>query len=319
MIYLPRVSASDFEIEPTPFYRGAISNLFIAKVRKDALSEFDSNAEYVIKRLKSSFSADESSAYFKNLDQTHSAITAQPQKLLYLESRLTLPKAVITNRAGNELAFLMRKLDHQAECKLRMTEGYKTRIQELKLFMNSPTERSTYQTPRVSRTRLFNVIDDLLQTLSNLHSLNLVVGDLSSSNLVLETKPGARRANRCVFLDVDSFSSEHQGHPLGTQTTNLYWTPEQIAGENHLPSSSADVYKAALLIIRLLTQTCDYANHSFDLNSASFCKPALLELGGPELLSLIQKCLSDDPMARPTSEFLSTKWRAFMKVRNFMK
>jgi serine/threonine protein kinase len=132
---------------------------------------------------------------------------------------------------------------------------------------------------------------------------------------VLMTKPNANVKKRCIFLDFDSFTIAGAPHPLGNQWSNGYVAPEQVNNSSYIHTQESDIYKIAIVAIRMLTQTCDYPSYSFGIETVDPSRQALLFLGGHKLYEFMDRALSDNPLLRPTSEVLSSTWTNYLTLR----
>jgi serine/threonine protein kinase len=217
-------------------------------------------------------------------------------------SRLAIPIAVVEKTPGNPIGFLMREF--KSGCVYTFTGSYETseQLQELKIFFNSRSEQKRLGTPDLSKFEIQILIGDLLNTLAKLHERGIVVGDVSHSNLVIQKEA---KKIRMIFLDVDSFSSFLEGHPLGLQRSLLYEAPEEEMGQSSL---ATDVYKAALLIVRLMSQISGNSENTYAINSIEFCEQEIRAFGGGTLVEMVRRALAVSPDNRPTAAILSKVW-----------
>jgi serine/threonine protein kinase len=181
---------------------------------------------------------------------------------------------------------------------------------ELKVFLNSESERKRLGVPQLSTLDRIQIVADMLGTLAKLHQQGLVVGDLSGSNLLLQRKASRMGAVRVLFLDVDSFWFGGVSHPSGPEST-LHWrSPEELEISSLPPSKATDVYKAALLIRRLMHQDANTGSASYDIYNSRISNQALERIGGATLTKLISAALNSKITARPKAMELAYHFKA---------
>lgn len=285
-----------------PVAYGGIGNLYSVRARATLPGGIKIKEPLLLKTLDRSHSGNEQEAYFRNIDSLARALGA---KRHHFFSRLALPLALVENGPGNLVGFLMREFSEDCKYLLPLSSGAKSALQEVKIFLNSQSQRLEYGTPRLSREDVLWLVGDFLSTLGMLHERSVSVGDLSHSNLIVQHH---RSSMRVLFLDVDSFSINGAPHPLGLQTSPLYRAPEEIVGMEATSPFSSDVYKAGLIVARLLCQLAEKDEHSYDVVDLSRCRQFIVEFGGQTLVSLFERALSEDPGDRPSALLLSKVW-----------
>jgi len=301
--YLKRVSITDLHFEDrSPFAYGGIGNLYKVEAKRALSETIHSGTRLLLKTLAHSYSSAEVDHYFANLD---SLARTLGERRHHFFSRLAIPLAIVDNRVGKPIGFLMREFSQDCTCNLNFSQGPKTAVQEVKIFLNAKTERERLGTPLLSREDKLWLIGDFLKTLSMLHDRDICVGDLSHSNLIVQH----HKSNmRILFLDVDSFSIGGLPHPLGLQTSPLYRAPEEKLNSMSSNGQAGDVFKAALLITRLLSQLENPSQHSFDTVGIMRCSQTLHDFGGNTLISLLARSLSPNPDLRPSIQLISKVW-----------
>ena len=290
------------DLEPTtksPITRGGLGLLYRVVPKRKLSDTLLKSNKYFLKVLHENFSEDLRELYFENLDEICRLLSVQSH---HFYSRLAIPIAVVEKAPGNPIGFLMREF--QSGCVYTFTGSYETseQLQELKIFLNSRSEQKRLGTPKLSKFEIQTLIGDLLNTLAKLHERGIVVGDVSHSNLVIQKEP---KKIRMIFLDVDSFSSFLDGHPLGLQKSPLYEAPEEEHGQSSL---ATDVYKAALLIVRLMSQISSDSENTYTLNSIEACEQEIRDFGGVTLVEMVKRALAASPDSRPTAALLSKVW-----------
>ena len=302
--FLKRIKLSDLVLEQkTPIAYGGLGNLYRVHAKRTLPGNIQVRKSMLLKTLSQSYSGQEKEEYFRNIDILAGELG---QRRDHFYSRLALPLAIVENAKGTSIGFLMREFSQDCTCTLSyQSQGQKKAIQEVKLFLNSPDERLRLGTPVLSREDIFWLLGDFLKTLAMLHERGISVGDLSHSNLIVQHH---KNSMRILFLDVDSFSVNGQPHPLGLQTSGLYRAPEELDQTKLENPFAADVYKAGLIVARLLSQINSPATHSYDLDDFSTSRQALEEFGGKTLLALLEKALLPFPSERPAVKLLSKVW-----------
>ena len=130
------------------------------------------------------------------------------------------------------------------------------------------------------QTRL-RIVWSLAETVAFLHQHRVVIGDLSSRNVLWRTDAGV------LLVDCDSVTLGGIGAPLPPASTVDWDDPAQP----DLVAASSDVYKLALLVLRIVSrhfQTRDPALADEQLDAAG--------------RSLLRMSLDNDPAARPQAQ-----------------
>ena len=258
------------------------------------------------KILHGSYTPDYAQGYFKNLDSISSMLEDQ---FPFFYSRIAMPLAILENEKSEPVGFLMREFRKGCFYTQNRLQGKTQALQELKLFLNSRSERRKFNTPKLSSRQTIALVGDFLNTLNSLHNRNFVVGDVSASNLIVQIDPEKPNKPRMIFLDVDSFSlSTSDFQPAGVDTP-LYVVPEHQVQPNLRPTFQSDVYKAALVIVRLLSQSSGFEGHSFDLVETEHSNEFLSARGAGFVVEILEQCLSDNPENRPPIAFLAKAWK----------
>ena len=134
----------------------------------------------------------------------------------------------------------------------------------------------------------YELLADAAEALVFLHAHDIAVGDLSPKNLLFSCSPH----RRCYFVDCDAMSIG--GRSVLPQLETGDWDIRSVSAEP-LATHASDVYKLALLALRLL------ARHQ------SSRSPADLPRTTPERIhQLIAAGLQRDPSRRPPAEAWAT-------------
>jgi serine/threonine protein kinase len=308
MSTLPRLQLSDLQStsEGLPIAQGGRGTIYPTKLRRMLSPELVQTGRYLLKRPRVPASQINPQDISRHLDQIRRRLTFEAN---YFKSRLALPIGIV-ERGHTFIGYLMPEFTDGCLYTKQFSSGdKKPALQELKVFLNSESERRILGVPSISTSQRVQIVADAFDTLAKLHEKGLVVGDFSGSNLVLQNKPTKKSTLRVVFLDVDSFSYKNGSHPLGHEST-LHWrSPEELDSSLVKPNKSTDVYKAALLVRRLFHQEINTGISSYDIYRSKVSNAALIELGGPSLSNLVAKALDPKPEARPKSMELAFHFR----------
>ena len=186
--------------------------------------------------------------------------------------------AVIAEDSGVIRGFLMRAVPDAYYFGFRTrTRGTRRQLADVAFLLNTDQYVTSAGLSVSDRDRLA-LLTSLAGALSRLHSLDIVVGDLSPKNLLFSLAP----APDCFIIDCDAMCV--RGETVLPQIQTPDW--EVPTGET-TATSAADAYKFGLLATRLFAR---------DQSSRD---PAALSAFAPELGRLAQASLQHDPSQRP--------------------
>jgi len=157
-------------------------------------------------------------------------------------------------------------------------QGGRARLSAVEFLLNSDryVGSSGLKVTQVDRLRL---LGSLAETMSRLHALGIVIGDLSPKNLLFH--PGTYSS--CFIIDCDAIALDGESALRQVDTPDWEVPESEIKG-----TESTDSYKFGLLAIRLFAR--DQSSH--DTTPISVCSP---EMG--RLATLSQ---DHNPAARPS-------------------
>ncbi|EQC29512.1 TKL protein kinase [Saprolegnia diclina VS20] len=196
--------------------------------------------------------------------------------------------AVLEFMPNGDLATLVRAKDDDSQ---RSSAA-------LKLVWPAQTSVKTYSKVQV--------LSDVIAGLSYLHDLHVIHRDLKAKNVLLgaqfEAKLSDFGTSRQVVMDA-TMTAE-----IGT----IAWiAPEILKGDRY--SESADMYSFGVLVSEVDTGESPYGN-AVSTNGTALPKPviAMMVIEGelrpsftdecpPEVLSIAQRCLDNDPLQRPSA------------------
>jgi serine/threonine protein kinase len=262
---------------------------------------------YLIKAVPKAISVE----YRANAARVFRQVLQNRHLAQHLKSRVAFPLADVLDQTSGDYFLLMKEFSEgcQSVCQIRRTSRL---IQnKFTIFINSRSQRQIFGTPELGQVRTVQLLGDFLATLASLHSLSIIIGDVSAENLLVQTKSKTRSSIRTIFIDADTFSLLGFPHPYGLQSTPHYFSPLDEEDPKHVATMADDIYKAGLILIRLLAQVSGSMEHSYDLYSIGPAKSTLLQMGGIELVALVDRCLSIDPIARPTAQELFETWAKY--------
>ena len=135
----------------------------------------------------------------------------------------------------------------------------------------------------------------VLEALAFLHSRNIIHRDLKAANILVTKEHVIKLADFGVAITDDKqVSVEVAGSP--------YWMAPEVIKE-HRSSFASDIWSFGITLIELLTGNPPYA----ELTPAAAVRkiaselPPVLATGSPELRRMVERCLHDDPLQRPTA------------------
>ena len=136
----------------------------------------------------------------------------------------------------------------------------------------------------ISMRQRIQLLSSVAETLAFLHARSIAVGDFSCKNMLFALRP----TPSCFLIDCDSTSRD------GVSALPPGETPEwELPDGERLGTSAADVYKFALLVLRMHTGAQHHRNPARLPNST----------WGP-LRHLVERALGSGPSGRP----LITEW-----------
>lgn len=312
MSALPRLQLSDLEPSSRdPLAQGGRGSIYRVKLRRMLSPDLVLGVTYLLKVPREKLTVSAGKSMESHLDELHKRLQTEAN---FFPSRLALPIAIV-ERDENYVGYLMREFNDGCYFEKKFTYGgVELARQELKIFLNSHSERVQLGVPSINTRRKVQIAAEVFNTLALLHEKGLVVGDLSGSNLILQNKKSKTSALRVIYLDVDSFSYRSGRESMGHEST-LHWrSPEELQTPGIPATKASDVYKAALLVRRLFHQERDSGSNSYDIYKSKISNQVLSELGGPALADLISRAINVTVEARPYATELAFHFRELANV-----
>ena len=308
MAKLPRIQLSDLNPRSggKPLARGGRGVIYQVSPKRKLSDQILQDGKYLLKKQRYSNATVNSDSIADHLDEIHKRLQG---KFSYFRSRLALPLAIVEDK-GKFLGYLMPEFDEGCYFNKTLFSAEVTQaLQEVKIQLNSQSERKALSVPEISTSTRFAILVDVLETITQLHECGLVVGDISGSNLIIQDKATRKHSQRVIILDVDSFSYQGGKHPFGAESTIHWRSPEELKKPDYAPTKSSDVYKIGLLIRRILHQNLNSGTGSFDIYKSKVANKVLKELGGVEMANLVARALSVDRNERPKAMHLAFQMR----------
>lgn len=291
-----------FENAERPFASGGQGKLFKVTPKRRLSQQIGAGQRLLFKAPLKRVQTLSPHAQLKRLDQLYESLARADG---YLLSRVAAPLAAVASRESEFEGFLMKEFNEGCYFEKTFSFGQAQLVlNELKNHLVSLRERKVMSVPDLDELTRFRLVTDLFKTLSFIHEAGLIVGDLSSSNLVVQVKEGRRNENRLIFLDVDSFLPTSQISQEGNPSTLNWRSPEELDGLARA-SRKTDVYKAALASIRLLHQAMVLHDDTSDLYFSEEANLVLEYYGGAILVNRFADALSNEPSQRPTTQEVS--------------
>ncbi len=301
---IPVVQKRDFlfQNDTHPFARGGQGLLFKVSATRKLSNQVVTGREYLLKTPRRLSAIQDPSTELKRLDALFLRLAKARGHLL---SRVATPLAAVRTDESEYIGFLMKEFSDGCYFKKSYSSGESEPVlNELKNHLIPFKERQRLSVPELDELTRLRLVADLFHTLSLIHETGLIVGDMSSSNLIVQQKPGSRNQNRIILLDVDSFLLENESEAKHSPTTLNWRSPEEEEGTLSA-SRKSDVYKAALASIRLLHQSMVLHDDTSDLFNSEEASLVLEHLGGQVLSRRFQDALSEEPPQRPAAQEIS--------------
>ena len=195
----------------------------------------------------------------------------------WLTAVTSWPQAIAMDN-GNVCGFLMRAVpDIYTFDFMTRTQGSKARLSTVEFLLNSDSYVRSTGISISDRDRL-NLLANLGDTISRMHALGIVVGDLSPKNLLFNF----RSYSGCFLIDCDAISL--RGESALQQVDTPGW---EIPTGEEKGTEASDAYKFGLLAIRLFARDQD----SRDVSAVAALSP--------ELGRLAQFSQDSNPLNRP--------------------
>jgi hypothetical protein len=231
------------------------------------------------------------------------------------DERAIWPAAVVVDPAGDALGFVMRVIpDRFFQEFTKRAGGAVRRPREFDTLFGEAADAERVGLPEVSREVRLRLLTSTAGAYAMMHQQGVVLGDISGRNVLYDPGP-AKPAIVLVDMDGVRISGTRSLH--GAQPHTPYWEPpearaawrrlgsagpglssaERRQQENiwAVQSKATDVYKFALLVIRVLDPG---RGHAINVDPGR-ARPVLRDLRGPAAVTLLDQSIDADPAARP--------------------
>lgn len=297
---LPRAALGGLE----PIARGGTARLY--RVRDFSLPGAD---ELVYKEYKVKVRARAGPALLPGLlALTEFRARLADDRRAQIDKRTIWPLRVVTGDAGGAAGIVMRMIPGE------FFHGRRPR--ELGMLFHAPADAREQGLPQADVATRLTICARVAATYMLLHHAEVIVGDVSASNVVLTA------GDRPHVLAVDTDSARVKGTraAFGSQPHTPFWEPPEAVDAERLlahakragqasdarlreladtwqrQTRETDVYKFGLLVVRLL----DYGRYRSQNRSPERALPVLRDHAGTDAAGLLVGSLDRDPQARPT-------------------
>ncbi|MEU1782646.1 hypothetical protein ABZ545_24640 [Streptomyces abikoensis] len=167
----------------------------------------------------------------------------------WIAERTAWPAAVVTDAAEEVCGFVMREVPPELRMAIGNGAHRPVKLQGVEFLLTADASNLLHSTgPAFTDRQRVGFLLDLAHTLARLHTLGVVVGDLSPKNLLF--RQGAQPA--CFFIDCDAMRVHGRSVLPQAETSNWRVPPGEARA-----TTGSDSYKFALLAIRLLARAQD--------------------------------------------------------------
>lgn len=200
-----------------------------------------------------------------------------------LDAVAAWPLAVVVTGRGELTGVLMRRVPPVFVATVRLPSGKRRSVlREAQYLVADPGRARRLGAPEADPRDRLEVVWSLCEVVAFLHRNRIVLGDLSTRNVLWCGGPG-----RVLLVDCDSMTLGGVGSPVAPAFTVDWDDPAQST----MAAASSDVYKLGLFVLRSLAR-------SFQTRDPSAADAAL---DGPGRW-LLRCSLDPDPDARPHAD-----------------
>ncbi|GAX83871.1 hypothetical protein CEUSTIGMA_g11296.t1 [Chlamydomonas eustigma] len=242
---------------------------------------------------------------FESNDGFGAPDVADPSEPKYLSARDILSKAKVS--AGNTVTVIIMELANVGT----LDEAIKVRMFDLQ----DSNQRKTRQIFRA----ILRTMRDVAQGLSALHDMEIIHCDLKPSNVLLKGNRGDWRGFMAAVCDfglskIVHLNVEPEQKPFGTL---IYMAPERFRRNM---CKKSDIYSWGIILYQVVTSTEPYKDIPSGVIvsgvTAGKLRPKWPKGHLPELQQLYEKCVLQDPDARPSAGELV---QALIEIENKLR
>jgi len=269
----------------------------------------------------------------KHLSGNEAAIESYLDELISIKKRMsndyktildqytTWPVKIVYEK-GKACGYIMHLIPDMFFTNMNIPlSGTEKMLSSLDFILHGSKFRADNNLPRISDKGMARVIYFLLKVLAILHEENIILGDLSPSNVLVYIDSQNQSNNRVLFIDTDSFRILGNTHPL-KQLHTPEWVPPECQpaqdelnrlpdnADSHIKASleimknmqnkATDVYKICLAITRLYHE----GEHPSSIIFSTSAQEKLAKKIDVEFSDKVVSGLSDNPKQRPTINML---------------
>jgi hypothetical protein len=240
-----------------------------------------------------------------------------------IDARCVWPLAVVADGRG-ATGCIMREVPDVFFRRITYSTG-RVRLKpwSWEFHLQDPQEVADRGLPNLKDADVAFLLARALRFLATVHRLDVIVGDLSSANILISTVSGTPKKSRPMFVDVDTYRIQRAVSALEQRHTPEWWTPEsrqnlarwkelerrgaahhEIAtakARTRIQDKPSDVYKAGLLVLR----TLDAGPSSLRLSRSSAASARLTRLFGTTRAAVLLSSLEPEPHDRPSAEAMA--------------
>jgi serine/threonine protein kinase len=269
----------------------------------------------------------------KHLSSNETAIESYLDELISIKNRMsddhkrildqytTWPIRIIYEN-GKACGYVMHLIPDMFFTNIGIPLGGTEKVpSSLDFILHGSKFRADNNLPRITDKGMARIVFFLLQVLAVIHEENIILGDLSPSNVLMYIDNQKQSDNRTLFIDTDSFRILGNTHPLKQLHSPCWIPPECKQAEDELASlpnnvdsnkklsleisakiqtKLTDVYKVCLAITRLYHES----EHSSSIILSTSAQEKLAKKISVEFSDKILSGLSDNPKQRPTINIL---------------
>lgn len=264
-----------------------------------------------------------------SIDRLVNAYEAAPGKFRSVIDEISAWPVATVVTAGGASGFIMRELGPEFLGHQRRPDGTQLRIERLERWLTSETKIRRVGLAPFTEDGRKRLVRRMLFYLAMVHSMDWIVGDISAGNVMAHV-PSDAQSQSCtpLFVEVDTYRRVDGGSAMPQRNTFDYIPPElkkwvieakrleargatthEIArakSKARIQTKSTDVYKAALLVLRLYDEGAAPTMAVYQDSSTSHLSRVY---GASVLQQLAAAVKASNPEDRPTMNELFDAFR----------
>ncbi|KAI9103060.1 kinase-like domain-containing protein [Phlyctochytrium arcticum] len=222
-------------------------------------------------------------------------------------SRFVALKIIDLEQTRDDLEDLLYEVDFQAKCfSPHLARYFGSWLWHSKLYiameyLGGGTAAELIKFGRLSEDQCAYILREIFKGLDYMHHENKIHRDIKAENILFDNNGALKLADFGVAGQI----GPNQTAKSTFVGTPLYMAPEIIRGEEYGPK--VDVWSVGILAIELATGAPPRSNlHPMDVLYATITAdaPTLKENWSPEFRDFVSRCLTKNPVERPTASDL---------------